>query len=109
MATYTSKELRHAYMADQVRVRIALQIKALRNQPERQWSQAELGRRTGQPASVIADIENPDYSELTLQALLDIAKALDLPLYVDLLEWKDWFAHMRDFSPSALQRSCTQP
>jgi hypothetical protein len=97
-------EMRHAYMADQVRTRIALQIKALRDQDERRWSQVELGRRAGKPQNVISRIENPDYGQLTLQTLFDMAEAFGLPLYVDFPEWEDWLGYMKDFSPGSLQR-----
>lgn len=98
------REVRHAYMADQVRTRIALQIKALRDQIDRRWSQTELGRRAGKPQNVISRIENPDYGQLTLQTLFDMAAAFDLPLYIDFPEWGDWLRNMRDFDAPALRR-----
>jgi transcriptional regulator with XRE-family HTH domain len=98
------QEMRHAYMSDQVRTRIALQIRALRDQAERRWSQVELGRRAGKPQNVISRIENPDYGQLTLQTLFDMAAAFDLPLYIDFPEWEDWLARMKDTGTEALQR-----
>jgi transcriptional regulator with XRE-family HTH domain len=100
----TDDEFRHEYMMDQVRSFIAFQIRALREQPGRRWSQGDLAKKSGKTQSVISRMEDPDYGKLSLQSLLEIAIAYDLPLLVQFVEWDDWLARMSNLSPSALRK-----
>src|SRR5260370_17529892 len=101
----SDKEVRREFVADQIRARIALLIRTLREQPDRDWTQAELGERAGKPQNVISRFEDPNYGKMSLQSLFDLAAAFDLPVWIDMPEWKDWFALISDVPNQGTQRS----
>jgi transcriptional regulator with XRE-family HTH domain len=99
------KELRDEFVADQVRSRIGLMVRAMREQQSRGWTQKELGEAMGgKPQSVVSRIEDPDYGKHSLQTLLEVAAALDVPLMVDFPEWEDWLRRTKTVRKSDLER-----
>ncbi|MBB3930949.1 transcriptional regulator with XRE-family HTH domain [Kaistia hirudinis] len=103
LALLDDKDFRTAFAADHVRSWIATQIRALREQSPRKWTQAELAEKMGTRQSVISRLEDPDYGKITLATLFEIASALDVPLFVSFVGWSKWLKEMADVSREAAE------
>ena len=89
-------EYRSAYVAENVRTRIAYQIRALRAQ--RGWQQKTLAEKMGKPQSVVSRLEDPDYGKPSVQTLLEVAAAFDVALVIELVSFRDFLNRTRDAS-----------
>lgn len=83
-------DFRREFVASTVMTRLALQIRAQREQ--RGWSQEELADRMGTTQSVIARYEDPDYGKMTLATLVRLAAVFDVPLDARIVSWDEWYA-----------------
>lgn len=92
----SDKEERDIFVADQVRARIAQLVRSLREHEERRWTQKELGEKANKRQNVISRLENPDEAPPSVQTLLEIAAAFDLPLWIDFPEWEEWLCRIRE-------------
>jgi transcriptional regulator with XRE-family HTH domain len=97
------KAYRDAYVVSHIRVGIPYQIRALREQEGRKWSQSELGRRMRKPPNVISRLEDPEYSRHTISTLLELASAFDVALLVKFVSYSRFLNEFSDVSPSALE------
>lgn len=97
-----SKVYRAAYVAENVRMGIALQIRAMREQRSG-MSQAELGKLLGKPQSVVSRLENPDYGKATVQTLQEVADAFDVALLIKFVTYPEFLRQTEDVSPEGLR------
>lgn len=74
------KEYRDIFVDEQINTGLAFQIRGLREQ--RNWSQAELGKRAGMAQSRISVMEDANYSRFSLSTLKRLASAFDVGLTV---------------------------
>lgn len=99
---FERKNFRDTFVAEMLSSRLAKMIRSLREQ--RGWSQKQLADELGTTQSAISRIESAQYGKVTVATLLAVAAAFDLPLFIDMPEWKDWFGRTRDNSKQAFVR-----
>ena len=90
----SNKENRDAFVSAYTDQTIPFQIRAMREQKERQWTQEYLAQLTGMKQERISALENPNYGRYSLRILKQLASAFDVALIVrfvpfsELAEWK---------------------
>ena len=86
------KAYRDGFVSEHINTGLAFQIYTMRQ--ERDWTQAELGRRAGMAQERICTLENPDYGKPNLTTLKRLASAFDVALIVrfapfsELVDWE---------------------
>jgi len=95
-----SKQFRHAYQREHIRVGIASQIRLIRNKLN--ISQTQLSEIVGTKQSVISRLEDPDAGSVNLNTLLKIAEAFDVSLIVKFSSFGKFLNEYQDVSPKEL-------
>ena len=97
---FDDKEFRDAFVDEFIRNGIAFQIRALRHREN--WSQKELGDKTGKPQNVISRLEDPSYGSFTIKTLLEMASAFDVALQVRFVPFSELEKSSRRLTPADL-------
>ncbi len=90
------KEYRDLFVENEIAVGIPIQIRAMRD--KKNWTQKELGERTGKRQSVISQLENPGYGKLTLSTLKTLASAFDVGLMVRFVPFSELISRAANLS-----------
>ncbi len=98
----TDKEARDAYVEAQTRVRVAQQIRTLRQQ--RDLSQKQLGDMMGKPQGNVARLEDKEVARYTLTSLFELASAFDVALIVEFADFPEFLERTEDLSANNLKR-----
>jgi transcriptional regulator with XRE-family HTH domain len=99
---FRNKDYRHSYADEFLNETIATQIKTLREQHE--WRQVDLARESGMPQSMIARLENVNYSSWSINTLRKLARAFDVRLRVTFETFGSVIGEFESFSRQSLQR-----
>ena len=88
-------------MAEHVRRGIAYQIRAMRDQVG--WSQGKFAGELKKPQSVVSRLEDPGYGKVTVQTLLEVAKAFDVALQIRFVNYSLFLRDNQDRTATALR------
>lgn len=101
---FSDPEARRDYADIFLNSSIALQIKILRQQKGREWTQGELARRAGLHQSQISAMERSTHSAWSLRTLKKLADAFDLALVVRFASYGELLDNVAAMSRPALER-----
>jgi transcriptional regulator with XRE-family HTH domain len=101
LTVFQDKEYRDSYLETHVRSGIAYQIHALREKEG--LNQKDFGDKIGKKQSVVCRLEDTEYGSVSVNTLLDIAKALDVALLVKFCSYPKFLEENKDLSPAALK------
>ncbi len=99
---FERKKVRDLFVAEMLSSRLSKMVRTLRT--DRGWTQKQLAKKLGTTQSAISRIESAEYGKVNVSTLLALAAEFDLPLFIDMPEWRDWFSHMRDMSKASFER-----
>ena len=102
IAKLRNKDYRDAYVEEKVATSLPFQIRALREQSARQWSQAELGRRAEMRQNAISRLEDAESGTPSISTLLRLARAFDVALLVKFVPFSKLLSEFSDLSFEAL-------
>lgn len=94
-------DYRTEYVEQGVKLWVARQIRVLREQ--RNWSQGDLAAKTGKAQSAISRLEDPEYGQMSLQTLLELAKAYDVALSIKFVDFPTFLRETKDVSTTNMR------
>lgn len=98
------KEYRDAFVSAAINVGIPSQIRALREQKDRDWSQGELGDKANMAQESISRIEDPSRGSVNnIKTLLRLASAFDVGLLVKFVPFSELIERKLTLSIESLE------
>jgi transcriptional regulator with XRE-family HTH domain len=98
-----NKEYRDAYSEESIKTSLPFQIRALREQEDRNWSQTVLGVKSGMKQNAVSRLESAEYGNLSINTLLRLASAFDVALLVKFVPYSRLVTEFEDLSPKSLE------
>jgi ribosome-binding protein aMBF1 (putative translation factor) len=97
------KKRRDAFVSASVDQTIPFQIRAMRLDENRNWTQEELASRSRMSQERISTCENPNYGRFSFQTLKRLASAFDVALVVRFVPFSELVEWEENLSPESLE------